>query len=52
MAFKRDEVLANYANLRVDDNGIYNSQSYKHKAAVVGKKEDGNNANSFVKTQK
>ena len=52
MAFKRDEVLANYDNLGVDDNGIYNPQSYKHKAAVVGKKEDRNNANSFVKTQK
>ena len=45
--FKRDEVPANNADLTVD-----NSQSFKYKAALVGKTADYVNPNSFVKNTK
>ena len=50
--FKGDEVPINNAYLGVDDNGIFNSQSFKYKAALVGKTEYVADGNSFVKTQK
>ena len=51
--FKRDESLANNADL-VINNGIFSSQSFKYKAALVGKTKDAiNNTYSSVKnTQK
>ena len=49
--FKRDEVLANNADLSIDNNGKFNSQSFKYKAAFVGKTEDAANGNSFVKNK-
>ena len=46
--FKRDEVPANNADLTID-----NSQSFKYKAAIVGKTTDAvNNANNSVKDAK
>ena len=45
--FKRDVVPANNADL-----SICNSQSFKFKAAVVGKTENAGGANSFVKNSK
>ena len=46
--FKRDEVPANDADLTID-----NSQSFKYKAALLGKTADAvNNANSSVKDAK
>ena len=45
--FKRDEVPANNADLTID-----NSQSFKHKAALLGKTANHNNGNSFVKDTK
>ena len=50
--FKRDEVPDNNANLGVDDNGIFNSQSFKYKAALAGETKDAANGNSFVKITK
>ena len=49
--FKRDEPAAN-ADLTTD-NGISNSQSFKYKAALVGKTKDAvNNTNRSVKNTK
>ena len=46
--FKRDEVLAGNADLTID-----NSQSFKYKAALLGKTADAvNNTNSSVKDAK
>ena len=45
--FKIDEVPANNADFTIN-----NSQSFKHKAAVVGKTANDNNGNSFVKDTK
>ena len=45
--FKRDEVLANNADL-----AIINSQLFKYKAARAGKTANYNNGNSFVKDTK
>ena len=46
--FKRDEVSVSNDDLTIDD-----SQSFKYKAALVGKTADAvNNTNSSVKTQK
>ena len=46
--FKRDEVPANNADLTID-----NSQSFKYKAALLGKTADAvNNTNSSVKEAK
>ena len=46
--FKRDEVPANNADLTID-----NSQSFKYKAALLGKTADAvNNTNSSVKDTK
>ena len=50
--FKRDEVSDNNADLGVDDNGIFNSQSFKYKAVLVGKTADVDNGNSFVTNTK
>ena len=49
---KRDEPPANNADLNVN-NGVFNFQSFKYKAALVGKTEDAvNNKNSSVKNTK
>ena len=45
--FKRDKVPADNAGLTVD-----NSQSFKYKAALLGKTADHNNGKSFVKDAK
>ena len=46
--FKRHEVPDDNANLTID-----NSQSFKHKANLLGKTQDAvNNTNSFVKDVK
>ena len=46
--FKRDKVINNNADLTID-----NSQSFKHKAALVGKTTNPvNNTNSSVKNTK
>ena len=45
--FKIDEVPANNADFTIN-----NSQSFKHKAALVGKTANDNNGNSFVKDTK
>ena len=45
--FKRDEIPADYAYWN-----IVNSQSFKYKAALVGKTSDVDNGNSFVKNTK
>ena len=47
--FKRDEPPAGNANLDVDDNGIFNSQSFKYIVALVEKTSGYVNPNSFVK---
>ena len=48
LQFTRDEVWNNNADSGVDDSGILNSQSFKYRAAIVGKKADTANGNSFV----
>ena len=50
--FKRDKVPDNNAYLGVDNNVIFNSQSFKYKTALARKAEDENNVNSFVKNTK
>ena len=45
--FKRNEVPADNADLRIN-----NSQSFKYKAALVGKTSDCVDLNSFVKNTK
>ena len=45
--FKRDEVTDKNADLTID-----NSQSFKYKAALLGKTADAVNNNSFVKDAK
>ena len=45
--FKRDEVPISNANLTID-----NSESFKYRAALVGKKANYNDPNSFVKDTK
>ena len=50
--FKRGEVPDNNADLGIDDNGIFNSQSFKYKATLVGKTANVNNGNGFVKNTK
>ena len=45
--FKRDEVPANSADLTID-----NAESFKYKAALVGKTANHNNGNSFVNDTK
>ena len=49
--FKRDEVPDNNADMGVDNNVIFNSQSFKYKAALVGKTKDENSGNSFVRNK-
>ena len=41
--FKIDEAPTNNADLVVDGSGIFNSQSFKYKAALVGKTADAVN---------
>ena len=50
--FKRDEVPPDIANLAVDNNGVFNSQSFKYKRALVGKTANYLNPNSFIKKHK
>ena len=51
--FKRDEVPDNNADLDIDNNDIFNSQSFKYKATSVGKTKDAvNNTDSFLKNTK
>ena len=45
--FRKDEAQDSNVDLAVDNNGIFNSQSFKYKAALVGK-----TANSSVKNTK
>ena len=45
--FKKDEVLANNANLSID-----NSQSFRYKAALLGKTRNATYGDSFVKCSK
>ena len=45
--FKRDEVPNNDADLSID-----NSESFKYKAAIVGKTADAAGGNTFVKNTK
>ena len=45
LQFKRDEVPPNDDNLTIN-----NSRSFKYKAALLGRTENENNGNSFVKT--
>ena len=47
--FKRDEVLANDANLGDNNNKF---KAFEYKAALVEKTEGAINGHSFVKTQK
>ena len=47
--FKKDEVPDNNDDLKIDDDGIFNSTLFQYKAALVGKKSDYFNPNSFVK---
>ena len=51
--FKRDEPSYDNADLGVDNNSLFNSQSFKYKAALV-KKTTGavNNTNSSLKNTK
>ena len=49
--FKRNEVPDNNANLTVNDNGIFNSQSFKYKATPVEKIANADGGNSFVKNK-
>ena len=48
LQFTRDEVWNNNADSGVDDIGIFNSQSFKYKAAIAGKTVYAANGNSFV----
>ena len=50
--FKKDEVADGNADLAVDDNGIFNSQSFKYKAALAKKTVNADGRNSFVKNMK
>ena len=50
--FKKDEVPDGNADLAVDDNGIFNSQSFKYKAALAKKTANADGRNSFVKNMK
>ena len=51
--FRKDEVQDSNVDLAVDNNGIFNSQSFKYKAALVGKTANAvNNSNSSVKNTK
>ena len=50
--FKKDEVPDGNADLAVDDNGIFNSQSFKYKAALAKKTVNADGRNSFVKNMK
>ena len=45
--FKRDEIAADNADLRIN-----NFESFKYKAALIGKTANHNNGNSFVKDTK
>ena len=45
-------VPADNTDLAVDNNGFFNSQSFKYKAVLVGKTTDYVNPNSFVKNTK
>ena len=45
--FKRDKIPANNADLTID-----NSESFKYKAALVGKTANHNNGKSFVEDTK
>ena len=48
--FKRDEVPLGNADLSVDNNCIFNSQSFKYKGTLVGKTKDAvNNTNTKYK---
>ena len=49
--FKRDEPPADNTDMVVNNNHL-NSQSFKYKAALVGKTIDAANENSFVKKHK
>ena len=52
--FKRDDVPVGNADLAVDDNGVFNSESFKYKADLVRETEDAvaNPSSSVKKTQK
>ena len=50
--FKRDEPTVNNANLNVNNKDIFNSESFKYEAVLVGKTSDYANPNSFVKNTK
>ena len=49
--FRRDDSPVNNANLGVVNNNL-NSQSFKYKAAIVGKTANAADGNSFVKNTK
>ena len=50
---KRDEIPDGNVDLTVDNNGIFNFQSFKYKAALLEKAENvGNNTNSSIKSTK
>ena len=46
--FKRDDVPANNVDFNVN-NDVFNSESFKYKAALVGKTTDVADRNRFVK---
>ena len=48
LQFAKDEFWNNNADSGVDDIGIFISQSFKYRAAIVGKTADTANGNSFV----
>ena len=50
--FKRDEVTDNNADLGIDNNGKYNPQSFKYKAALAGKQPIIIIQIALLKTQK
>ena len=50
--FKRDKPPANNENLNVNNKDFFNSESFKYKAAPVGKISDYVNPNSFVENTK
>ena len=50
--FKRDEVPNNKTDLAVNNNGIFNSESFKYEAALVGKTNNYPHPRSFVKNTK
>ena len=52
--FKNDEVPNDNADLGVENNGNFNSQTFKYKEALVGKTKDvvNNTDSSEKKTQK